>query len=367
MDPPAVDAAFTIGGREILPGSRQLVELELPLLYTHTPVVMPAQVIRGRRAGPCLFVSAAVHGDEINGVEIIRRLIRSTTFRHLRGTLIAVPVVNVYGFVRLSRYLPDRRDLNRSFPGSETGSLAARLAHAFLEEVVAKADFGIDLHTGAVHRENLPQVRASFEEKDLVERMAKAFGSPVVLNADLRDGSLRDAARNLGVPVIVYEGGEALRFDEFVIRAGVRGVIGVMRELEMLRPLSRLRKKRQPEPVVARSTQWVRAPQSGILRAVKPLGARVAKLEILGLIADPIGAKEVPVRAPAAGVVIGKVNLPLVNEGEALYHIARFAEPSSAAEVVEQFQAGQREAAEDPDLDFVDGDLPNGTQFRLSE
>jgi len=315
---------------------------------------MSAQVIRGRREGPCLFVSAAVHGDEINGVEIIRRLTRSTVFKHLRGTLIAVPVVNVYGFVRRSRYLPDRRDLNRSFPGSEKGSLAARLANAFLAEVVSNADYGIDLHTGAVHRDNLPQVRASFEQQDIVEHLAKAFGSPVILNTDLRDGSLRDAARTLGVPVIVYEGGEALRFDELVIRAGVRGVIGVMRELGMLRPLSRARRKSHPEPVVACSSQWIRAPQSGILRAARPLGARIAKQELLGWIADPVGDNEVAVTAPVAGVIIGKANLPLVSEGEALYHIARFAETVTAAEVVEQFQAahdqemGVLEAAEPP-------------------
>jgi predicted deacylase len=344
-----VTAPLVIGGREIRPGSRQVVELQLPLLYTHTPVVMSAEVIRGRRPGPRLFVSAALHGDEINGVEIIRRLIRSPAFKHLLGTLIAVPVVNVYGFVRRSRYLPDRRDLNRSFPGSEKGSLAARLANAFLEEVVSNADYGIDLHTGAVHRENLSQIRAGFDEKRVVERLAKAFGSPVILNAELRDGSLREAARALGVPVIVYEGGEALRFDELVIRAGVRGVIGVMRELGMLRPVSRLRRGRQPEPVVARSSQWVRAPQSGILRAAKPLGSRVARGETLGWIADPLGESEVPVQAPAAGLVIGKVNLPLVNEGEALYHIARFAETGTAAEVVERFQA-----AHDPQMDLLD-------------
>jgi len=189
-----VSGSFSIDDTAIAPGSRQTVELNLPLLYTHTPVVMTAQVIRGRRPGPTLFVSAAVHGDEINGVEIIRRLIRSPALKHLRGTLIAVPVVNVYGFVRQSRYLPDRRDLNRCFPGSETGSLAARLANTFLEEIVAKADYGIDLHTGAVHRENLPQIRGSFDPGGEVERLAKAFGSPVVLNADLRDGSLRSAA-----------------------------------------------------------------------------------------------------------------------------------------------------------------------------
>jgi predicted deacylase len=346
-------AVVTIGGREIRPGSRQLLELQLPLLYTHTPVVMSVQVIRGRRDGPRLFVSAAVHGDEINGVEIIRRLVRSPHLKGLRGTIIAVPVVNVYGFVRGSRYLPDRRDLNRSFPGSEKGSLTARLANAFLAEVVSNADYGIDLHTGAVHRENLPQIRARFDEQGLLERLAKAFGSPVILNAELRDGSLREAAQNLGVPVLIYEGGEALRFDELVIRAGVRGIIEVMRELGMLRSGSRSRRGGRPEPVVARSSQWVRAPQSGILRAAKPLGSRVAKEETLGWIADPLGESEVPVQSPVAGLIIGKVNLPLVNEGEALYHIARFAEMGAAAEVVEQFQA-----AHDPDLDELDAVEP---------
>jgi hypothetical protein len=168
--------------------------------------------------------------------------------------------------------------------------------------------------------------------------MSKAFGSPVILNSDVRDGSLRNAGRSLGVPVIVYEGGEALRFDELAIRAGLRGVIGVMRALGMLRAASRPSGRRQPEPVVARSSQWVRAPQSGILRAVKPLGSRVSEGELLGWIADPLGGEEVPVVAPAAGVVIGKLNLPLVNEGEALYHIARFAETDTAAEAVEIFQ-----------------------------
>lgn len=329
-----------IGGLDIPAGERRLVELRLPLLYTHTPVVLSAQVIRGRRDGPRLFVCAAIHGDEINGVEIVRRLRQCPALERLRGTLILVPVVNVYGFVRQSRYLPDRRDLNRCFPGSDKGSLAARLANAFLEEIVAKADFGIDLHTGAVHRENLPQVRATFEESGQVEALAKAFGSPVILNADLRDGSLREAAARLGVPVLVYEAGEALRFDELAIRAGARGVMGVMRELGMLGKAKRAKAARHPPPaaVIATSSQWVRAPQSGILRATKPLGARVEKGEGLGWIAGPLGENEVVLEAPSAGVVIGKVKLPLVNEGEALYHIARFGAPDLAAEAVERFQ-----------------------------
>lgn len=327
-----------VAGEQIRPGSRQTLEVRLPLLYTHTPVVLSVHTVRGRHDGPRLFVSAAVHGDEINGVEIIRRLIHTPALRYLRGALIAVPVVNVYGFVRQSRYLPDRRDLNRSFPGSDKGSLAARLANAFLEEVVAKATHGIDLHAGAVHRENLPQIRGDFDRAGEIERMAKAFGSPVILNSTMRDGSLREAACDLGVPVIVYEGGEALRFDELAIRAGVRGIIGVMRNLGMLRAKRGPAEPRRPDPMVARSSQWVRAPQSGILRAIRPLGARVSKNELIGLIADPLGESEAPVTTPVSGVVIGRVNMPLVNEGEALYHIARFGEPDTAAEVVEQFQ-----------------------------
>jgi len=337
-----VSPALRIGGVEIPPGKQRLVELRLPLLYTHTPVVLSAQVICGKREGPRLFVCAAVHGDEINGVEIVRRLRQCPSLERLRGTLILVPVVNVYGFVRQSRYLPDRRDLNRSFPGSEKGSLAARLAKAFLEEIVAKADAGIDLHTGAVHRENLPQIRATFEDSGRVEALAKAFGSPVILNADLRDGSLRESAARLGVPVLVYEAGEALRFDELAIRAGVRGVQGVMRQLGMLGPSKRgpasSPRHPHPEPVIATSTQWIRAPQSGILRDTRPLGARVDKGEGLGWIADPLGDNETRVEAPAAGVIIGKVQLPLVNEGEALYHLARFGKPDLAAEAVERFQ-----------------------------
>ncbi len=336
-----------IGGVQIRPGSAQNVEFRLPLLYTHTPVVMSARVLRGRCDGPRLFVSGAVHGDEINGVEIVRRLARLPALKRLCGTLILVPVVNVYGFVRQSRYLPDRRDLNRSFPGSDEGSLAARLASAFLDEVVDKSDFGIDLHTGAVHRDNLPQVRADLGAANpAIERLARAFGSAVILNSETRDGSLREAAAERGVPVIVYEGGEALRFDESVIRAGVNGVLGVMRELGMLKPTQSNGGKSRPDPLLARSSQWVRAPCSGILRAEKGLGAMVNRQEILGWIADTLGENEIALKSPVAGIIIGKVNLPLVNEGEALYHIAR---PEAASPATDDPDPSRMEAGPQPD------------------
>jgi len=329
--------AFHIAGVDVQPGERRFIELPLPQLYTHTAVSMPLHIVNGKQAGPCLFVCAALHGDELNGVEIIRRLLKSPALRQLRGTLIAVPVVNVYGFVSQSRYLPDRRDLNRSFPGSERGSMAARLARVFMEEVAKRSSHGIDLHTGALHRDNLPQIRACLEDHAATERLARAFGAPVIINANLRDGSLRQAVMELGIPMLLYEAGEALRFDEVAIRAGVRGVIGVLREIGMLK--QRTRRRSPPEPFLARSTLWVRAPQSGILRSTTSLGARVGKGDRLGIVADPFGEREADVLAIVSGLVIGRTNLPLVNEGEALFHIARMEELDQAAGAVEAFQA----------------------------
>ncbi|MBK1706786.1 succinylglutamate desuccinylase/aspartoacylase family protein [Halochromatium glycolicum] len=324
-----------IGDTLIRPGERRRLDLPLPSLFTQNPVVLPLHVVHGRRAGPRLFVTAAVHGDEINGIAIIRRLLASSALRNLRGTLLAVPVVNVYGFVRHSRYLPDRRDLNRSFPGSEGGSLAGRLAATLMSEVVVDSDLGIDLHTGAAHRENLPQIRARVDEFGIAD-LARAFDTPVILDADLRDGSLRAAATAAGVPVLLYEAGEALRFDELSIRAGVRGILGVMRRLGMIRDSAR-RPRSPHKPVIARSSTWARAHTSGMLRFARPLGAWVEKGERLATIADPFGNGEEPVTSPAAGIVIGRMNLPLITEGEALFHIARF-KTDAIADAVEHFQ-----------------------------
>lgn len=327
--------SLVIGGESIAPGSRRIIEMELPTLATHTAMHMPVHVLRGKKDGPVLLVCAALHGDEINGVEIIRRLIALKGLQRLRGTLIAIPIVNVYGFIHHSRYLPDRRDLNRCFPGSEKGSLAARLAWLFMNEIVAKCTHGIDLHTAAIHRDNLPQIRACLEQPE-TRRMAEAFQAPLVLDAGLRAGTVRDAASASGIPWLVYEAGEALRFDEVSIRAGVRGITHVMREIGML---NKPRHAKMLVSKVVKSNYWVRAPQSGILRLVLPLGAMVSSGDVLGYLADPYGANEARILAPSSGIIIGRTNIPLVYEGDALVHIARFANPTSAAEAVEAFQS----------------------------
>lgn len=303
----------------VAPGARATIDVPIAKLYTHTPLAMPVQVIHGRRAGPRLFLCAAIHGDELNGVEVIRRVMKLPALKRLRGALIAIPIVNVHGLVHRSRYLPDRRDLNRSFPGSGQGSLAARHADLFMNEIVSKCTHGIDLHTGAQFRGNLPQVRADLRDEQTL-RLARAFGAPVVMHSDIRDGSLRQAAEERGIPVLVYEAGEALRFDEIGIRAGVRGIVNVMRHLGML---SGRASSAAPEPVMVRSSSWVRAPESGILRSTSALGTWVKRGDRLGVVADPFGERESEIQAPYAGVVIGRTHLPLVNEGDALFHMAR--------------------------------------------
>lgn len=327
--------SIEIGDVSVAAGERVSINLPVADLYTGTSLSMPIKVIRGKRPGPTLFVSAAIHGDELNGVEIIRRLLDQKSLRSIRGTLIAVPVVNVHGFLNQSRYLPDRRDLNRSFPGSSKGSIASRMANTFLSEIVSKADYGIDLHTGALNRSNFPQLRANLDDPKTAE-LAHSFGAPVLLNASIRDGSLRSCAAERGFPLLVYEAGEALRFDEVCIRAGLRGVLKVMRHLEML-PAVKVRKPIMP--VVAASTSWVRAPASGIVSRKVKLGTRVVESQELAIIGDPLAETKEKVIAPFDGIVIGRSNLPLAHEGDALFNIAAFKSVARAENKVEQFAA----------------------------
>ncbi len=328
--------AFRITGTIVEPGESATVELQLPPLYTHTELAMPVHVLHGRKPGPRLFISSALHGDELNGIEIVRRLVRLKALKRLRGTLLAVPMVNVYGVIAGDRNLPDGRDVNRVFPGSERGSLASRLAELFMSEIVRGSDYGIDLHTGARHRKNLPQVRACLDDPATLE-LARVFGAPVILHSALRDGSLREAVRELDIPMLVYEAGEALRFDEVGIRVGVRGITAVMRHIGML-PATKKKTKKTLTPAIARSSSWIRAPASGIVRSRVKLGDRVDAGDELAVIADPFGENEVSVRPNFSGIVIGRSLLPLIHEGEAIIHLARFEQEETAEETVEAFR-----------------------------
>ncbi len=338
---------FKIAEQIIKPGESRVVNLTLPSLYTmQSSLNMAVHVINGKRPGPILFVCAAIHGNELNGVDIIRQLFRKKTIRSLKGTLIAIPIVNVFGIIQHSRYLPDGRDLNRSFPGTESGSLSSRLANTFTQEIINQCTHGIDLHTGSGHRTNLPQIRADFSQPGTME-LAKAFGVPVIIDSPLREGSLRETAGQANIPLLVYEAGEAMRFDPYSITTGVKGIISVMRFLEMLPQSKASSNKNQLEPFIADSSSWVRSPISGILNTNKTLGDRIKEGEVLGIVTDPSDLFSDPVvefHAPFDGIVIGHTKVPLVNEGDAIFHIARFSNAKEVAkEVAREMESFQDE------------------------
>lgn len=324
-----------INGNVIRPGKQTTIFLPMPQLCDWTPMTMPVHVMHSKTPGPILCVLATVHGDEVNGIEVIRRLLKKSSIKKITGTLIAIPIVNIYGFLYQDRYLMDRRDLNRSFPGSPNGSLAARLAYLLTEEILSKATHIIDLHAGSLHRSNLPQIRTNIDNNES-ERLAISFNAPVILHAALRDGSIRQYASEKEIPLIVYEGGESLRFDELSIKTGVKGVLNVMRALAMLPELKSNKKKM--ESTISRSSYWVRAPISGILRPLKSLGNKIHEGELLAKIGNPTTIEEYDLVSPLSGIIIGKSNMPMAHEGAALFHIASFKELNLVAENIEYLQ-----------------------------
>ena len=344
-DIPKTPDDFLIGGQAIPRGTLKTIELPISRLSTHTEVTLPVRVLHGSKPGPTIFVSAGVHGDEIIGVEIIRRLLSKVRPKTLAGTLICIPVVNVFGFIQHQRYLPDRRDLNRSFPGSTSGSLASQLANVFMREIIERSDFGIDLHSAAVHRTNLPQIRIS-TNRPKAEELALAFAPPAIITSNLRPGTLRGTALEAGVDVLLFEAGEALRFDEFAIRVGLKGIMRVMASLGMRAMAAPLFAK--VEPIRSEKGSWVRAPEGGIFRAQKRTGDFVMTDEVLGVVSDPFGDIDIAVRSSRDGLIIGMTNLPVVNMGDALMHVAEVRRADTAAERISTFE---KNALADPMLD----------------
>lgn len=339
-----------IGNCVIEKGSNNSINIELPNLY-NTPTTLPIRVIRGKKDGPVVFVSAAIHGDELNGIEIIRRFRKLSVLKSLRGTIILVPIVNVYGIMTLSRYFTDRRDLNRSFPGSTRGSLASRVAKIFFDEIVSKCDFGIDIHTASIHKSNLPQIRVNINNEFSL-KMAKAFEAPVVLHSEYRDGSLRALGEEKGIPILLYEAGEALRFDETCIRIGVNGIVNVLRESFMLPKGTAKRSKKTP--IIAKNSKWIRSIESGIIRTIKALGDTVKKDEVIAFIDEAYGDDFVELRAQYDGIIIGKSEIPLAQEGDAIFHIANFKNLESAEDKIGYFQEDAIEQSEFNELEDED-------------
>ena len=323
---------FEIAGHIVDPGTERDVRIPITTMATGVYSMLAVRVLHGVRPGPTVFVSAAIHGDEIIGTAVIQRLARELSGKNIAGTIMLVPVCNIFGFLNHSRYLPDRRDLNRSFPGNEGGSLAGQLAHIFFTEVVSRASLGIDIHTAAVHRYNLPQVRIAAGNKRLVE-LATVFGAPVVIEAPLREGSLRALASEVGVDMLLLEAGEALRFDDLSVETGFAGVLRVLDHLGMVADENRLGEI--GVPARSNKTQWVRATRGGVAHWAKTSGDPVHEGELLAMITGLMGEEPLPMFSPVDGIIIGHATLPVVNQGEALFHIASVAHPEKVGARIE--------------------------------
>lgn len=319
MEP--VDLPFFLCGIPIEKGETREIYLKVSESYLSGSIQIPVTIIRGKNSGPTAFVVAAVHGDEINGVDIVRRLILDMNHEQLNGTLIALPVVNLPGFLAQSRYLPYHRDLNRFFPGKRRGNNAERIAARLFQEIILKCDFGIDLHTAANGRLNLPHVRGDMTHPK-VRRLARSFGATILINQEGLKGSLRKEATNAGIPTILFEAGETGRFSKNISRAGLSGVLNVLSEMGMWLPKETRKNIEPPYQVIVRSSEWLRAEKGGILDlAVKP-GDLIYKGDIIGSILNPFGKTVTEMRAPMTGIVIGVTTAPLAIPGTGVVHVA---------------------------------------------
>lgn len=311
---------LVILGEKIALG-KTIIHHELAKLHTRTPVAIPIIIQKAKAPGPVVLLMAAIHGDEVNGVEIVRQIISKKYNVPSKGTVICIPIVNVFGFLDMTREFPDGRDLNRSFPGSSKGSLAGRFAYFLMNEIVPKVDYCIDYHTGGASRFNFPQVRYNGNSKEC-EELAVAFGTKFLIEADLRDKSFRNYASKAGLKVIMFEGGKSLNMDRHVTREGIGGALRVLNHLGMRQDSNEFLEIRNENQVVLTKSTWLRAKFSGMFRTYARNGSLVKKGDVLGTISDPYGDFEKKVLAPNEGYIICVNHTPLVNQGDALIHLS---------------------------------------------
>lgn len=308
--------SITINGQTVEPGENKTVILNSYELHTKTRIEIPVHVIHSKQKGPTMLLSAGMHGEETNGIEIIRKVISNKEVQQLKcGTLVAIPVINIISFLYGSRDLPDGRDLNRCFPGSKSGSLGSRIAYDLVKHILPLIDFGIDFHTGGAKINNFPQLRCVFDFPDNV-LLAEKFSAPLIIDSDYRDGTFRKEASKKGKPVLVYEGGESMRFDYSAIEEGVKGCMRLMHAYNMIDTFTP-----KNESVKIERDTWVRANNSGLFHMTVKNGARVMKDDLLGIIVDPFGETENRIISPVNGYIVGINNQPVVNQGDALIHI----------------------------------------------
>jgi predicted deacylase len=309
---------FTIGEHYIRPGEFKEIHINIARLPSRTQIDTPIYVYRAPEEGPVLALTAGMHGDEINGMEIVRRILDQGYNKVLRGTVLCMPVINVYGFLNYSREVPDGKDINRSFPGSKTGSLASRVAYHMTHDVLPYIDYGVDFHTGGALRTNYPQVRCMMQEEKNVE-LAAAFNAPFTIDSPFRPHSLRQTAAKKGKNIIVYEGGESVRFDQYAIEEGVNGTLRLMKHLKMIDNAPQAKQ----ESKIVWNSSWVRARTAGLFQTLINCGDLIQKNQVVGSLTDPFGEFKEDIKSPATGYVVGLNNNPVVNAGDALLHIGQ--------------------------------------------
>ncbi len=311
---------MVILGKEILPGKGAQLNLDVAKLHTTTPILVPVIVERAKVDGPTVLLMAGLHGDEINGIEIIRRIIRKGFHKPQVGTIICLPVFNIFGFLNVKRELPDGRDLNRSFPGSESGSLASQFAYHFMKEIAPHVDYVVDFHTGSAQRNNFPQIRCVFEDADSMD-LARVFNPPFILNSSHISKTIRESIFKLGKHMLLFEGGKTNNIEELVVEEGINGVKRMMSHLGMRSFKIDISKDRSP--VLLTESKWMRSPNSGMFQSLVKNGSRVEKNEVIGMVTDPYGKIERKVKASMTGYIICLNESPVVYKGDAIFHIGK--------------------------------------------
>lgn len=312
---------ITILGEVILPGESKTIDMEIAKLHNTAKLKIPIIVQRSKIDGPTILFSAGIHGDEINGVEIVRQLITKKINKPKKGTIICIPIINMFGFINMSRQFPDGRDLNRVFPGSKKGSLASRFAYHILTEIMPLVDYAVDFHAGGASRFNAPQIRLAPNSPELKE-LADVFNAPFTLFSKNIAGSFRNASQKLNVKMLLFEGGKSLNINESVADAGVNGVKRILAHLEMLDP-KHLVEKQESNTIYIEKSAWIRAKCSGLLHDQNTIGSFVKKGTVLAIITDPFGKFERKIKAPNDGYIINANLSPIVYQGDAIYHISK--------------------------------------------
>lgn len=311
---------ITIGGQTVAPGEDKLLSIPIDRLPTGTLIDIPVYVFNAKKPGPTVLVQAGLHGDEINGIEIVRRMIAEKSFKVKKGAIIAVPILNIFGFIHFSRDVPDGKDVNRSFPGTKSGSMASRIAYHYLNQVMHQIDYGIDLHTGGGRRHNFPQIRYTAEDEQSVE-LAEIFNAPISFASKLIKGSFRNAAFRMKKPTVVFEAGESMRFDDYSIVEGIKGISNVLRHFGMLSDTESTKYEEVNKTIHLNTRRWLRAPTAGMFIPKTTNGSEISKGQVLGIITDTFAKRTKQIKAPFDGYVFCVNHQAVINQGEALFHV----------------------------------------------